>query len=305
MKLKIASCQFPVGADIKKNESHICRQIRQAAAEGADVVHFCEGALSGYALSDFKSFAGFDWASLKASTIGVMEQAKASGIYLVLGSCHPLSGQLKPHNSVYVISSRGKIVTRYDKRFCASDENGKNVELAHFTPGNHVTTFTVKGVKCGVLICHEYRYPELYREMKKLNVEVVFHSFHAGNLTKARLKMMEKEVGPKNHKWNHGTNYPAITMPAAIQTRAQSNYLWISATNSSAKESTWATFVVRPDGVITERLRRNGAGLILSTIDTELKFYDATKAWRKRAMNGQFHSGKLVQHPRSENLKQL
>ena len=49
MKLVVATCQFPVGADARRNLGYVRRQMRTARERGAHVAHFCEGSLSGYA----------------------------------------------------------------------------------------------------------------------------------------------------------------------------------------------------------------------------------------------------------------
>ena len=64
-------------------------------------------------------------------------------------------------------------------------------------------------------------------------------------------------------------------------------------------------FCVRPEGVVVGRLRRNVAGVLLTTIDMDERFYDSTAPWRERAMNGVFHSGRLVKDSRSENRTEL
>ena len=55
-ELIIATCQFPVSGDIKKNASIILKQMAQAKEKGADVSHFPESSLSGYAATDFERF---------------------------------------------------------------------------------------------------------------------------------------------------------------------------------------------------------------------------------------------------------
>ena len=47
--IRVATCQFPVEGEVGKNRRSVLRQMSQAAEEGADVVHFSECALSGYA----------------------------------------------------------------------------------------------------------------------------------------------------------------------------------------------------------------------------------------------------------------
>ena len=135
--------------------------------------------------------------------------------------------------------------------------------------------------------------------------QLMFHSYHAGNITAKRLKSMRTQVGKEFHKLNRGTTLPEITMPATMQSAAASSHVWISCSNSSARESCWPAFFVRADGVITGRLRRNVAGVLVSQIDTNEKLYDSTFAWRKRAMNGVFHSGRIVRDPKSKNHRQL
>jgi predicted amidohydrolase len=77
--------------------------------------------------------------------------------------------------------------------------------------------------------------------------------------------------------------------------------MWISANNTNTPESCWPSFFVRPDGVITGRLERNKESLLITTVDTKYRFYDASRAWRERAMNGVYHSGTLVSDPRSSD----
>jgi len=301
VKLTVATCQFPVSADIRRNRQYIVRQMRAAKLLGAHVAHFCEGALSGYAGPDFSSFAGFDWPQLRAASEAVREEAARLGLWVLLGSAHRLNGRHKPHNSVYVIDDRGALTDRYDKMFCAGDRAGRTLDLAHYSSGNHFAVFTIGGVRCGVLICHDYRYPELYREYKRLGAQLIFHSYHAGNVRPRRLRAMQKQVGAGFHRLNRGATLPEITMPATMQAASASSHVWISCSNTSARESCWASFFVRPDGVITGRLRRNRAGVLISRVDLSDPLYDSTIVWRERAMRGIFHSGRLVQDERSDD----
>ena len=59
-QLIIATCQFPVSGDIERNASYILRQMAEAKKKGADVSHFPESSLSGYAGTDFKSYKSED-----------------------------------------------------------------------------------------------------------------------------------------------------------------------------------------------------------------------------------------------------
>lgn len=305
MKLKIATSQFSVSHDIRLNVNSITKQMEEAQREMCDVIHFPEGSLSGYAGTDFYSFQGYDWKLLKECTENIIRLAKKLNLWVLLGSSHPLTNNNKPHNCVYIINNEGEIVDRYDKLFCAGDDTSLTGDLRHYSSGNHFSIFDVNEIKCAVLICHDYRYPELYRELKKKNVELIFHSYHAGNIAKDRQKQMEQEIGTNYHHLNPEKTFPELTMPASMISYAANNYLWISCCNTSAKESCWPSFFVRPDGVITGKLERNIDSVLLSEIDTDNQFYDSTKFWRERAMNGIFYSGEKISDIRSQSRDKL
>jgi deaminated glutathione amidase len=119
-----ATCQFPVGADTRSNVGYVIRQMRTARRRGADVAHFPEAALSGYA-TVIESFDGFDRAELDLAMAAVVDCARQIGLWVVLGSAHRLTGTTKPHNCLYVINDLGELVDRYDKRFCSGDQTGQ------------------------------------------------------------------------------------------------------------------------------------------------------------------------------------
>ena len=208
--LRLATCQFPVSADVKANGEWVRTQMRQASAKGADLIHFPECALSGYAGVDLPSIDKLDWNALHQETEAILALARELNVWVVLGSTHRLSGDHKPHDCLYVISPEGKVIDRYDKRFCTGGD------LKHYSPGDHFVTFDVHGVKCGLLICYDLRFPELYRAYCKLGVRLMLHSFY-------------------NARQKEGSIHPKI-MPVTAQAYAGVNNMFISINNSSAPQ---------------------------------------------------------------------
>lgn len=304
-KLTVATCQFPVGARIDANCRHIMRQMRHAKEQGADVVHFPEAALSGYAGVDFADHRGFDWELLENCARRVTQLAAGLRLWVVLGSAHRLTAPHRPHNSLYVVDDSGRLVDRYDKRFCSGDPEARTGDLAHYTPGDHPVLFTVRGVRCATLICYEYRFPELYRDCVRRGAQLVLHSFHAGNMSAAKHAAIREAIGEDVLRHNTADTYPGITMPAAMTAHAAANHVWISCPNSSAAESCWGAFFVRADGVTTGRVPRNRTGVLISEVDTAAPLYDSTEHWRGRAMDGVLNSGTPVADPRSEQRTRL
>lgn len=289
--LRVATCQFSVEADIEHNRRWILRQIEQAAAQGAQVAHFSECALSGYAGVDIPGVAALDWEQLTGATRDIQQAAKRHKMWVLLGSTHRLSGAHKPHNSVYVIDSKGHIAGRYDKRYCTGEwQPQPTMDLSHYSSGDHFTTFRVGGITCGVLICYDYRFPELYREYKRLGVDVLFQSFHNARSTPV--------ADQRYNIWK-------TIVPATMSCRAAENHFWVSANNSTARPSRWASFAVRPDGQIVGRLALHRPGVLITEMTIGKGFYDAPGPWRETTMNGQLHSGELVDDPRSKDVCSL
>ena len=299
MPLCLATCQFDTCGDPASNARAMADQIARAAAQGARLVHFPEACLSGYVDHDLPGYDGYDWIALRRAADRVASAVARAGVWVVFGSAHPLGNGVKPHNSLYVVDAAGRLVDRYDKRFCAGDAAGTTGDLAHYTPGDRACVFDLEGLRIGLLICHEYRYPELYRQLGGLGVQLVLHSFHAGNLGPERFAAMEQAVGAANHTLNPATTIAGITQIACTHAAAASNHVWISCANSSARRSCWGAFVVRPDGIAVGRLEAERAGVLLTTIDAAQPFYDSTRDWRGRAAAGMLYSGTPVSDPRS------
>src|SRR3984893_249374 len=116
---------------------------------------------------------------------------------------------------------------------------------------------------------------------------------------------MQREVGTRFCRLNRGSSFPEIRMPSTMQASAGSNHVWISCSNTSARESCFPSFFLRADGIITGLLRRNTAGILTSAVNTNERLYDGTAVWRNRAMHGVFHSGDLVRDRRLDDRTQL
>ena len=91
--------------------------MHRSAAGAARLVQFPEGTLSGYLKEQLGSWDDVDFEAVREEAQQVVALASELGIWVVLGSAHQLTEPHRPHNSLYVISDRGLVVDRYDKRF--------------------------------------------------------------------------------------------------------------------------------------------------------------------------------------------
>jgi len=229
LPLKIACSHFPVSKDIKKNTQYIKAHMEKAAFLGADIVHFPETALSGYARVHFDDFSNFDWECLDGSLKEICDLARKLYIWVVLGSTS-YAGVEKPTNCLHVISDLGNVIGTYHKRRLYSREK------EFYSPGNEALVVNIKGVKCGFLICYDSCYPDLYTDYRAQAVQVIFQSFYNANNKIQKTDLNELAV-------------------AQLRTRAADNQFWISGSNSSEEYSAFPSSIIRPDGSLKQVIR--------------------------------------------------
>jgi predicted amidohydrolase len=263
--LTIATCQFAVSADVRANARAIRRQMRTAARRGARLVHFPEAALSGYAGADFPSLQDYDWRLLDAETRGIRGLSAELGLWTILGSTHRQRAG-KPHNSLYLIDPRGRVAKRYDKRFLIPRDR------EHYAPGQRIVTHTLDGVKFALLICFDFRFPEIWRVCLRRGCRVVFFSSY--------------QAQPKrNALMEH-------VAPATLTTRASENFLHVVANNTSGGRQWYNTRVHRPDGSIAAQAPWNRPAVLVHTLDlaADAKLYNPIGPLALRASRGQLSS---------------
>lgn len=130
------------------------RLMREAHNAGARLVHFPEGAtcwpnkriMSAIGPEEIgaSDWTRFQWAVLREQLTATGKLAQQLKLWTVFGSVHPLTPPHRPHNSLYVISDRGELVTRYDERLLS------NTKVSFmYSPGKSPVTFEVDGVRFG------------------------------------------------------------------------------------------------------------------------------------------------------------
>lgn len=257
-KITIATCQHEICGDIDINLKAILKQIQIANSHQADIVHFPECNLSGYGGMDVPEINKRDYNQIQNALQKIKKLVRALEIKIIIGSHHFVNEDAKPRNSLLLINEMGEVGERYDKRILTGTDG--TMDHLYYSPGKKPVFFMLNGVRCGILICHEWRYPELYREYKKLDVQLVFHSWYDGGLDLAEFRVKGKNEGE--------------LIVGSVRGYAANNHIWISGSNTSKRQSCFPAFVVRPDGMIHNKLARNKPGVLISTIDVNQIFED-------------------------------
>ncbi len=268
--MRIATCQFPVSANIKRNFDYMRRQIHQAHERGAHLVHFGECALSGYCGIDFESWEGYDWELLHQSTLKIMHLADELSLWLVFGSSHLFSSEHLPHNCLYVVNDVGALVTRYDKQRCSMRD------LNNYTPSDLPITFEVDGIKFGLLICLDYRFPELYYQYMQLDVDCVLHSFHDAH---KQTKTLSTMIAPPTLQ-GHSGNY----------------VMWLSVANNSKRYQAFPSMFINPMGEIESKAKPHVSDILINEIDFTKhgEYMKMVRTFREDARSGEVYRSKYV-----------
>jgi predicted amidohydrolase len=238
--LTVATCQFAVGADIRLNGAVIRRQMRVAARRGAEIVHFSEAALSGYAGSQFESLDGYPWRVLADETARIRDLAAELRLWTILGSTHPRRRD-KPFNSLYLIAPTGRVVKRYHKCFLMPRDR------LHYSPGRRLVTHSLNGIKFGLLICFDSRFPEIWREHLKRRCRLVFFSAYLASPKRNRL--MEHVA------------------PATLTTRASESFFHVAASNTCGERPWCSSRILRPDGSVARQAPPGRPAVLIHTVD--------------------------------------
>ena len=262
-KLRIATAQFPVSRHLARNLDYMVKLTQRAKRRRADVVHFSETCLGGYVGSEFDSWDGYDWSLLRQLEDEVPRLAKRLGIHIVYGTNHRVATD-DVRNALWYVSAKGERVARYDKRFCTTGD------LDHYRSGKRFTTFDINGFRCGLIICHDFRYPELFRAYKKRGVQIVLASFYNARAA--------------------GRGIHSVICKPSLQGDAASNHLYISANNSSGYYQSWPSMFILPDGTVPSAAPQHRTALLVNEISSTDEYYDAAAAFRDRAMRGVLYS---------------
>jgi predicted amidohydrolase len=185
--LRLAVAQTTVPEDptdpgaLRESGAQIRSLMRDAHASGATLAQFPEGAVvypSKYVMSSAgpselaeADWTRVDWDVMRAEAEAVASLAAKLGLWTVFGSLHPLTPPRRPHNSLYIISPSGAVVTRYDKRFLS------NTEITWmYTPGSDPVVFNAEGLRFGCALCIEVNFPEIFAEYEQLEADCVLVS---------------------------------------------------------------------------------------------------------------------------------
>lgn len=231
--MKFALFQFPISSNPNNNYEKIKKAIYEAKESRAQVLITQECALSGYPPVEISSISDIDFEKQDIVFNEIISLVKRKKIYLFLGYIRKCSEGFA--NSVAIIEPSGKVQS-YDKRalwgwdaenfIVDSDYNG---------------IIDIQGVRLGVRVCYEVRFPEYFRELYKKKVDVVIVS------------LCDVQNEPDENRFS--------IIKSHLLTRAIENVSTVISVNSSTYEQTAPTSVIDQHGHTVVQADRNSESI--------------------------------------------
>jgi omega-amidase len=190
-----------------------------------------ECALCGYPPVEVPSVQAIDKTLLQDAYQEIVKLARRHQMYIGLGTI-TFHGT-DTYNSIRLSCPVGKDLKPYHKRALYGwDQN-------NFQPGNENGIYKIDGIKVGLRICFEVRFPEYFRELFLEQVDLALVSFADGS--------KEEPPGRLNAIRSH------------LVSRAAENVMYVMSANSTSQSQLAPTCIIDPDGkvVAAAPLNRN------------------------------------------------
>jgi N-carbamoylputrescine amidase len=220
----------------------------EASAQGAEIVCFPEAYLPGLRGQDSEVFL-YNAAQHDKALHAVAEWARTYSVATILGM--ERLTEAGRQIAAFVIDAQGELQGYQTKNQIDPTED------RFYVPGDTRRLFEIRGIKFGVVICHEgWRYPETVRWAAKRGAKIVFHPQHTGsNRDGVRLTEWGTSGGPYYEK--------------AMMLRSMENTIYFASVNYALRFQESATSLITPSGRCQAYLPYGQEGVLVQAIEVE------------------------------------
>ena len=249
MRLPVALVQLDATGEVDANIERATALAGEAAAGGARLV----------VLPEYLHFRGGDDGFRAAArpipgpfTEAFADVAREHDVWIVAGSVAETSGDpARPYNTSTLIAPDGSIAATYRKIHLfdvAVDDGPVDTESARVSPGNEAVVAEVDGIKVGLSVCYDLRFPELYRTLALAGAQIL--------------------TVPSNFTERTGRDHWEVLLRA----RAIENGAWVLAPGQSGGPPSQRAFgrsmIVDPWGTVVAQAP-DGVGIVRADVETD------------------------------------
>ena len=238
-KIKVGAFQFSTNNCIADNLSAIKRGISLAANENVRLLLTQECALCGYPPIELPNIESIDKNALVNAIEEIKMLSRKYNMYIALGTI--TFDKDNVYNSVQLITPENENTDIYHKRALWG------WDIDNFKRGNNEGIYNIDGIKIGIRICYEVRFPEYFRELFRSNVDLCLISF--------------TDVGSPELKEKINV------IQSHLISRATENAMYVLSSNSLSNYQLAPTCLIDPDGYIIKKAPLNYESLICHKIE--------------------------------------
>lgn len=167
-KINVLSVQMESAiGDKYKNFDKILTLTDKNITKDTDVVILPELWAVGWACEEFPKSAE----PLNGDTVEFLTELAKKYNVNVLGGSFVRENEGKLYNTCPIINRKGELIATYDKNHLFSYYDDS--EGTYITAGENPVIVDIEGVKFGVSICYDIRFPEIYRAYRKAGADVL------------------------------------------------------------------------------------------------------------------------------------
>lgn len=249
----VAAVQMASGPNVKANLEEAEKLIKTAVQQEAKLVVLPENfAIMG--MTEVDKVAIAETAGEGPIQQFLSQQASKHGVWIVGGTV-PIESSVtgKVFSASLLYNDSGEMVSRYDKihlfDVMLEDSNESYNESETIESGNDVVVVDTPFGKLGMAICYDLRFPELFRAMADVGMEICVLPSAFTNLT------------GRAH-WESLIRARAIENLCYLIAPDQGGY------HKNGRETYGDSMIVDPWGVVLNRLP-HGTGVVVSDVDLE------------------------------------
>ena len=231
--MRIAAYQFAVSGNISENYKEIEKAIYFAKNEDVHLIIFPECSLTGYPPRNITNSSCVDFNLVHIMCEKLQSIANENNISFIIGT---IFKEKEIYNRAMLFQPNSQIKF-YDKRALWGWDKD------NFAKGSRDGIFEMEGIRFGIRICFEVRFPEFFRELYRRNTDIDLVLFH----DVADIDDKERYDLIKGH----------------LQTRAAENVTTAISVNAVSPFQTAPTMVVGKSGQRIKECVRNRPELLI------------------------------------------
>lgn len=213
-KIKVAAIQLTANEDKDRNIDLALGYLDKAIEKGAKLIVLPEM----FNCYSFPEVMVENAEPIPGYTTNIIsKKARENGVYIICG-IYEKAGNNRAFNTSVAVDPDGNIIDTYSKSHLFDIDVPGTItylESANVVPGNKIVNFKVNDFICGMTVCYDLRFPELFRIMALNGAEVFIMpcaftratgQFHWDPLVKARAIENQTFVIASNQIGKHPNN---------------------------------------------------------------------------------------------------